>query len=51
MPAVHASLHPRQSYQTTQGVLALAYELEQMLAKITGMDFVTLQPAAGAQSE
>src|SRR5438034_9907005 len=49
--SLFADLHPRQSYQTTQGVLALAYELEQMLAKITGMDFVTLQPAAGAQSE
>ena len=36
---------------TTQGVLALAYEIEQMLAKITGMDFVSLQPQAGAQSE
>ena len=49
--SLFADLHPRQSYTTTQGVLALAYELEQMLAKITGMDFVTLQPAAGAQSE
>ena len=49
--ALFADLHPRQSYRTTQGVLALAYELEQMLAKITGMDFVTLQPQAGAQSE
>ncbi|MBI2773727.1 MAG: aminomethyl-transferring glycine dehydrogenase subunit GcvPB [Chloroflexi bacterium] len=46
-----ADLHPRQSYRLTQGVLALAYELEQMLVKITGMDFVSLQPAAGAQSE
>ncbi|HYK98619.1 MAG TPA: aminomethyl-transferring glycine dehydrogenase subunit GcvPB [Candidatus Acidoferrales bacterium] len=49
--SLFADLHPRQSYRTTQGVLALAYELEQMLAKITGMDFVTLQPQAGAQSE
>ena len=49
--SMFADLHPRQSYRTTQGVLALAYELEQMLVKITGMDFVTLQPAAGAQSE
>ena len=49
--ALFADLHPRQSYRMTQGVLALAYELEQMLAKVTGMDFVTLQPAAGAQSE
>jgi glycine dehydrogenase subunit 2 len=46
-----ADLHPRQSYQTTQGVLALAYELERILARVTGMDHVTLQPAAGAQSE
>jgi len=49
--SLFADLHPRQSYRTTQGVLALAYELEEMLVKITGMDFVTLQPAAGAQSE
>ncbi|MBI2324981.1 MAG: aminomethyl-transferring glycine dehydrogenase subunit GcvPB [Chloroflexi bacterium] len=49
--ALFADLHPRQSYRTTQGVLALAYELEQMLAKITGMNFVSLQPQAGAQSE
>ena len=49
--SLFADIHPRQSYRATQGVLALAYELEQLLAKITGMDFVTLQPAAGAQSE
>src|SRR3977135_3914924 len=49
--SLFADLHPRQSYRTTQGVLPLAYELEQMLARITGMDFVTLQPQAGAQSE
>jgi glycine dehydrogenase subunit 2 len=49
--ALFADLHPRQSYRTTQGVLALAFEIETMLAKITGMDHVTLQPAAGAQSE
>jgi glycine dehydrogenase subunit 2 len=49
--SLFADVHPRQSYLSTQGVLALAFELEQMLAKITGMDYVTLQPAAGAQSE
>ena len=49
--SLFSDVHPRQSYRTTQGVLALAYELEQMLAKITGMDYVTLQPQAGAQSE
>ncbi|MGH2491546.1 MAG: hypothetical protein ACRDF9_08555, partial [Candidatus Limnocylindria bacterium] len=49
--ALFADVHPRQSYRTTQGVLALAYELELILAKVTGMDFVSLQPQAGAQSE
>ena len=49
--SLFADVHPRQSYRTTQGVLALAFELEQMLAKVTGMDFVSLQPQAGAQSE
>jgi glycine dehydrogenase subunit 2 len=49
--SLFADLHPRQSYRTTQGVLALAYELERILAKVTGMDSVTLQPQAGAQSE
>ena len=49
--ALFADLHPRQSYRMTQGVLALAYELERILAKVTGMDFVSLQPQAGAQSE
>ena len=48
--SLFADLHPRQSYRTTQGVLALAYDLEQILARLTGMDFVSLQPQAGAQS-
>ena len=34
-----------------QGFLQLAYELERQLAEISGMDRVTLQPAAGAQGE
>src|SRR3989441_8385968 len=46
-----ADIHPRQSYRTTQGVLPLAYELEQLLAKITGMDFVSLQPQAGTHAQ
>lgn len=49
--ALFADVHPRQSYRTAQGSLALLHELESMLAKITGMDAITLQPAAGAQSE
>jgi glycine dehydrogenase subunit 2 len=46
-----ADLHPAQPQSTVQGALALLAELEGMLAKITGMDAVTLQPAAGAQAE
>ncbi len=45
------SIHPYAPEQAVQGALALMYELESMLARITGMDRVTLQPAAGAQAE
>jgi glycine cleavage system P protein (glycine dehydrogenase) subunit 2 len=34
-----------------QGTLAVLFELEAMLAEISGMDAVTLQPAAGAHGE
>jgi glycine dehydrogenase subunit 2 len=44
-------LHPLQDPGTAQGALELMWELEQWLAEITGMDAVTLQPAAGAQGE
>jgi glycine dehydrogenase subunit 2 len=44
-------LHPFQDDSTTQGILRIMYELEQMLCEITGMDHFTLQPAAGAQGE
>ncbi len=44
-------LHPMQPEGTVQGALALLAELESMLAKVTGMDAVTLQPAAGAHAE
>jgi glycine dehydrogenase subunit 2 len=46
-----AWLHPSQDATTSQGALELMWELEQWLAEITGMDAVTLQPAAGAQGE
>ncbi len=46
-----ADLHPRQDDGTIQGALRLLYELQDLLAKITGMDAVTLQPAAGAHAE
>jgi len=46
-----AETHPLQPCPTAQGNLRLMYELERDLAEITGMDRVTLQPAAGAQGE
>jgi glycine dehydrogenase subunit 2 len=43
--------HPYQDPSTIQGTLQLMHELEHMLCQITGMDAITLQPAAGAQGE
>jgi glycine dehydrogenase subunit 2 len=50
LPSV-TSVHPNQEEDTVQGSLHLMYELEQALCKISGMDAVTLQPAAGAHGE
>jgi len=44
-------IHPLQPEETVQGALELMYILSDMLAEITGMDAVTLQPAAGAHGE
>ena len=44
-------IHPFQPMQTVQGALRLMKELEGYLAEISGMDAVTLQPAAGAHGE
>ncbi|MDQ0337673.1 glycine dehydrogenase subunit 2 [Caldalkalibacillus uzonensis] len=46
-----ARIHPYQPEESVQGALQLMYELQQYLKEITGMDAVTLQPAAGAQGE
>ncbi|EFM10422.1 Glycine cleavage system P-protein-like protein [Paenibacillus curdlanolyticus YK9] len=46
-----ASLHPYQPKSTVQGALELLYTLQCDLAAITGMDAVSLQPAAGAHGE
>ncbi|TFF68539.1 glycine dehydrogenase subunit 2 [Candidatus Thorarchaeota archaeon] len=46
-----AGLHPNQDPRTAQGALEMLWELEGWLAEISGMDAVTLQPAAGAQGE
>lgn len=46
-----ANIHPLQDEKTVQGALELMYDLQQHLIEITGMDEVTLQPAAGAHGE
>ena len=46
-----AGAHPLLPKELSQGILRLMFELERLLAEITGMDAVTLQPAAGAQGE
>jgi len=43
--------HPLLPFHHCQGALKLMFELERLLAEITGMDAVSLQPAAGAQGE
>jgi glycine dehydrogenase subunit 2 len=45
------SLHPLVPEENAQGILELAKELEDFLQKISGLDAVTLQPAAGAHGE
>lgn len=49
-PAFNNS-HPLQPERLSQGNLQLMFELAQDLSEISGMDKVTLQPAAGAQGE
>jgi glycine dehydrogenase subunit 2 len=46
-----ADLHPMAPDAVAQGTLQLLWELEGLLAEISGMDAVTLQPAAGAHGE
>jgi glycine dehydrogenase subunit 2 len=46
-----ASAHPYLPEELAQGSLQMMFELERYLAEISGMDGVTLQPAAGAQGE
>ncbi len=46
-----ADLHPYADPDAVQGALELLYNLQHDLAEITGMDAVTLQPAAGAHGE
>jgi glycine dehydrogenase subunit 2 len=46
-----AGLHPFQPESGTTGALRLMGELADFLARISGLDAVSLQPAAGAQGE
>jgi glycine dehydrogenase subunit 2 len=43
--------HPYQPESLSQGSMEIIAQLERALAEITGMDAVTLQPAAGAHGE
>jgi len=42
-----AFVHPLQEEETVQGALEMMYNLQENLVAVTGMDEVTLQPAAG----
>ncbi|MET3699209.1 glycine dehydrogenase (decarboxylating) beta subunit [Bacillus oleivorans] len=46
-----AHIHPLQDEEMVQGAMELMYDLQEHLKEITGMDEVTLQPAAGAHGE
>lgn len=44
-------IHPLQPRETVQGCLEVLHTAEALLCEITGMDGMTLQPAAGAHGE
>ncbi|AUO07673.1 glycine dehydrogenase [Paenibacillus jamilae] len=46
-----AKIHPYQPEDSIQGAMELLHTLQNDLAALTGMDAVTLQPAAGAHGE
>jgi glycine dehydrogenase subunit 2 len=46
-----ATLHPMSDNESSQGALALMYELQRWLGEISGFEAVSLAPAAGAQGE
>ena len=50
MPGIDR-IHPLQPDSQIQGLLAIYYEMQDMLSICAGMDSVTLQPVAGAQGE
>ena len=44
-------LHPLTEDDAAQGALELEWELQEILLEVTGLDAVSLQPAAGSQGE
>jgi len=46
-----ADLHPLVEDDAAQGALELEWELQRFLIELTGLDAVSLQPAAGSQGE
>jgi glycine dehydrogenase subunit 2 len=47
----HAKLHPLQHPSRAQGALELMYNLQEALAEIAGLPYVSLQPSAGSHGE
>ncbi|HTR72607.1 MAG TPA: aminomethyl-transferring glycine dehydrogenase subunit GcvPB, partial [Solirubrobacteraceae bacterium] len=47
----HARLHPLQDPERAQGALELMYNLQESLAEISGLPYVSLQPSAGSHGE
>lgn len=46
-----SQLHPLQPEETVQGALQVLYELQELIARITGMEAVSLAPLAGSHGE
>ena len=43
-------LHPWQDEDTIQGILGIMYRFEGILKEISGLDFISLQPATGSEA-
>ncbi|MBR0462219.1 MAG: aminomethyl-transferring glycine dehydrogenase subunit GcvPB [Erysipelotrichaceae bacterium] len=44
-------IHPLQPAESVQGAMEVLYKTEELLCRITGMDALTFEPAAGAHGE
>jgi glycine dehydrogenase subunit 2 len=49
--AGHARLHPLQDGDGAQGALELMWNMQQALAEVSGLHYVSLQPSAGSHGE